>query len=58
VTKDLMYRDEIQQLVGDAYRGFDESPGGPGTTYYSAEQLAALPSEAREWSFAVGNPVP
>lgn len=58
MSKDLMYRDEIQQLVSDVYRGLDEAPGDAGTDYYTEEQIAALPPEAREWSFAVGNPVP
>lgn len=56
MTKDLMYKDEIQQLVADAYRALD-SPAGAGTGFYSDEQLAMLPAGAREWALGVGNPV-
>jgi arsenite methyltransferase len=56
VTKDLMYKDEIQQLVADAYRALGP-PGGPGTRFYSAEQLAELPDGARAWALGVGNPL-
>jgi hypothetical protein len=55
VTKDLMYKDEIQQLVADAYRALDD-PGGPGTRFYTDEQLDALPDGARDWALGVGNP--
>ena len=56
MTKDLMHRNEIQQLVVDAYRALD-LPGGPGTRFYTSEQLATLPQGAREWALGVGNPV-
>lgn len=56
MTKDLMYKDEIQQLVADAYRVLD-APGGPGTDFYSDEQLAAVPAGARDWMLGVGNPL-
>lgn len=54
--KDLMYKDEIQQLVTDAYRRLD-TPGGPSECYYTREQLAGLPHGAREWMLGVGNPL-
>ena len=56
MTKDLMYKDEIQQLVVDAYRAL-ESPAGAGTRFYSRDQLGSLPYGAREWALGVGNPV-
>ena len=56
MTKDLMYADEIQRLVSDAYRVLDP-PGGPGAGFYTDEQLAGLPAPAREWALGVGNPV-
>lgn len=56
MTKDLMFKDEIQQLVTDAYRALD-SPGGPGTRFYTDEQLAAVPDGARDWALGVGNPL-
>ena len=57
MTRDLLFRDEIQRLVADAYRDLDD-PGGPGAGHYTLEQLAALPEGAAEWSLGVGNPVP
>lgn len=56
MTKDLMYKDEIQNLVVDAYRTLDR-PRGPGTRHYSDGQLADLPDGAREWALGVGNPI-
>lgn len=57
MSKDLMFKDEIQQLVADAYRGVVEAPGGPATRFYTDEQLAALPPGAAEWALGVGNPL-
>jgi arsenite methyltransferase len=56
VTKDLMHKDEIQQLVAEAYRAVD-APEGPGARFYSEEQLAAVPAGARDWMLGVGNPL-
>jgi arsenite methyltransferase len=56
VSKDLMYSDEIQQLVKEAYEGLD-SPAGPGTQFYDDDQLADLPAGARRWALGVGNPI-
>lgn len=56
MSKDLMYKDEIQQLVAEAYRTLD-SPGAPGTRFYTDEQLANVPEGARQWALGVGNPV-
>jgi arsenite methyltransferase len=53
---DLMHKAEIQQLVRDAYGALD-SPGGPGAAYYTADQLAWLPSGAVAWALGVGNPM-
>lgn len=55
MTKDLMFTDEIQQLVYDAYTNLDP-PGGPATRFYEKEQLATLPAGARDWALGVGNP--
>lgn len=57
MTRDLLYKDEIQELVAEAYLALD-APGGPGTRCYDATQLAALPAGARGWALGVGNPVP
>lgn len=56
MTDDLMFKDEIQQLVADAY---DEvtAPQGPGSRFYTNEQLARLPAGADQWMLGVGNPV-
>ncbi len=57
MTRDLMFKDEIQQLVADAYRAVDD-PDGPGERNYTPQQLDQLPSTARRWMLGVGNPVP
>jgi arsenite methyltransferase len=57
VTRDLMFKDEIRQLVADAYDAL-EPPGGPGAVLYGPEQIARLPDGARSWMLGVGNPVP
>lgn len=56
MTKDLMFKDELQALVAGAYQAL-EPPGGPGAHFYTDGQLAALPDEASEWSLGVGNPL-
>ena len=56
MSKDLMYKDETQQLVVDAYRALD-APGGPATRFYTDSQLADVPEGARRWALGVGNPV-
>lgn len=55
MTKDLMYADEIQELVVAAYRELD-SPSSAGARFYTEGQLTGLPEDAREWSLGVGNP--
>ena len=55
--KDLMFRNEIDELVHGAYHALD-TPDGPATRYYSDEQIALLPEVARDWALGVGNPVP
>lgn len=52
-----MFKDEIQELVRDAYQQM-ETPDGPGSRFYDESQLARLPFEARRWSLGVGNPLP
>lgn len=56
MTRDLMFKDEVQELVCEAYRRLDE-PGAPAARYYSAEELALLPHGARDWALGVGNPL-
>lgn len=57
MTKDLLYTDEIHDLVYDAYSTM-ETPQGPATVFYDDDQLAVLPEGARQWALGVGNPVP
>lgn len=57
MTQDLMFKDDIQQLVADAYQAVDD-PDGPGSRNYSQQQLEQLPPSARPWTLGVGNPVP
>lgn len=56
MTRDLMFKDEIQQLVADAYDQLDD-PDGAGVDFYRPDQLAGLPPSAAGWTLAVGNPV-
>lgn len=56
MTKDLMYKDEIQELVGESYRKLDTA-AALGTRWYTDDQLARLPEGVREWALGVGNPV-
>lgn len=57
MTRDLMYKDDVQQLVADAYQLLQE-PGGPAEELYEPEQLQRLPEAVRRWALGVGNPVP
>ncbi|MGH8945116.1 MAG: methyltransferase domain-containing protein [Acidimicrobiia bacterium] len=58
MTKDLMFRDEIEKLVADAYAETDSPEGAPARAHYRGDELAQLPEGAWEWSFGVGNPLP
>lgn len=51
-----MFKDDVQQLVREAYEALDD-PGAPAARNYTTEQLALLPDGAREWALGVGNPV-
>lgn len=56
MTRDLMFKDEVQDLVRDAYERLAE-PGAPAARYYSEEELELLPDGARDWALGVGNPL-
>ncbi len=56
MSRDLMYSDEIRDLVRDAYDGLDE-PDGPATRLYRDRDLRGLPAGARRWALGVGDPV-
>lgn len=56
MSRDLMYSDEIRELVRDTYGDLAE-PDGPGLAFYDPEQVAGLPHGARAWALGVGNPL-
>lgn len=56
MTRDLMFRQEIQGLVRDVYESLEE-PDAPAAGLYDAGQLDGLPDGARRWALGVGNPV-
>lgn len=55
-ARDLMFSDEIRDLVRERYAELSE-PDGPATVLYSEEELASLPEGARRWALGVGAPV-
>lgn len=57
MTRDLMFTDEIQALVADAYRAL-EGDSGHAAAFYSEEQLRRLPPAVHGWLLGVGNPLP
>lgn len=58
MSDDLMFQDEIRQVVRGAY---GDLPAGAGRAMaarlYSDDELARVPGDAIEWSLGVGNPV-
>ena len=58
MSADLMFQDEIREVVRAAYRAL---PAGAGRTVatrlYDAAELARVPPEAVDWALGVGNPV-
>lgn len=58
MDRDLMFQDEIKEVVRDAYSAIDRGGGEPvARRIYSAEELSELPPGAVEWALGVGNPV-
>jgi arsenite methyltransferase len=58
VDRDLMFQDEIKQIVRDAYSAIDRGGGeSVARRVYSDEELSEVPSGAVEWALGVGNPV-
>jgi SAM-dependent methyltransferase len=57
-TRDLMFQDEIKDIVRRAY-GAMETGGGESVArrLYSEDELAEVPPGAIEWALGVGNPV-
>jgi len=56
MRRDLMYSDEIHDLVYEAYSGLSSAMGA-GSQFYDDGQLEQLPEGARQWALGVGNPV-
>jgi len=57
MTRDLMYRREIQEMVRDVYERVEEPMVSPAACLYDDHQLARIPDVARRWALGVGNPV-
>jgi arsenite methyltransferase len=55
---DMLFQDQIKEVVRTAYAGIDHGAGKPAADLlYSKEELAELPPEAVGWALGVGNPV-
>lgn len=55
--EDLLFQDQIKQVVADAYAGIDTGAGRPAAErLYSDAELSSLPTSAVDWALGVGNP--
>lgn len=57
VKPDLLFQDEVRDLVRRAYEVLDQ-PDGPAMVLYDDTDVAWLPEGARRWALGVGAPVP
>jgi SAM-dependent methyltransferase len=58
VSDDLIFQDEIRDLVRSAYRAITTGAGrAMAERFYSGEELASVPGGAVDWALGVGNPV-
>lgn len=58
MSDDLMFQDEIRELVRTAYSAITAGAGrAMAQRFYSDEELASVPAEAVDWALGVGNPV-
>jgi arsenite methyltransferase len=58
MTDDLMFQDEIRDMVRSAYGAITTGAGrAMAHRFYSDEELASVPAEAVDWALGVGNPV-
>jgi SAM-dependent methyltransferase len=58
VPEDLLFQNEIKEVVRDAYAHIEAGAGLPAAQrLYSEDELTALPSGAVDWALGVGNPV-
>ncbi|MGZ8650880.1 MAG: methyltransferase domain-containing protein [Actinomycetota bacterium] len=55
--QDLLFQDQIKQMVADAYADIDAGAGRPAAELlYSEAELASVPPTAIDWALGVGNP--
>jgi arsenite methyltransferase len=58
VSDDLMFQDQIREIVRDAYGAITTGAGrAMAQRFYSDEELATVPPDAVDWALGVGNPV-
>ncbi len=58
MSNDLMYQDQIREVVRAAYSAITTGAGlAMARRYYSAEELALVPDSAVDWALGVANPV-
>lgn len=58
MSRDLMFQDEIKEVVRQAYTQVSTGAGETvARRLYTAEELAEVPPGAVEWALGVGNPV-
>jgi arsenite methyltransferase len=58
MTDDLMFQDEIRDIVRTAYGAIATGAGrAMAQRFYSAGELASVPARAVDWALGVGNPV-
>ena len=58
MTEDLMFQDQIKDVVREAYSHIETGAGKPAAQQlYSDAELASLPPDAVDWALGVGNPV-
>jgi arsenite methyltransferase len=58
VSRDLMFQDQIREVVRQAYAAIGSGAGeAVAKRLYSDEELAGLPADAVQWALGVGNPV-
>jgi arsenite methyltransferase len=55
--RDLLQQDAIRSAVRDTYRAVGPSDGDVARRFYSAEELARVPTETWRMALGVGNPV-
>jgi SAM-dependent methyltransferase len=55
--EDLLFQDQIKQVVAEAYASIDAGAGRPAAEQlYSEAELASVPPTAIDWALGVGNP--